>query len=432
MDKNAKNIIINQINKYIDFRNNLVESVKYLMEFSSECYLINEDWKKELEERIKLIRKTSNENLNYLFSIKKKPIFINSFSQALIYLKNNINFKLVNKELIEFLYNNNNILKNNNVLYVLGKNNKLIIDFMDKNDNKSILIEYPFNSNPLNENAYIISKDKKLYKKLLSELGPIKYEKHIIPFKEYIKTLPLDDNGESDDNRDNFEICIIKVFIYLFYYEKYLLNKKGNIFNEREMYYLINPDWLEEYKQFYNYQKNENILQYINKDNPKIKYKNLEDYLESIINKCLNNFNSDISNGLPNDLKNINNIDPLCNISTFKKGFIIPSKIFNIIRKSEGIKICYKQIKIINEEIYLYFPYKIVIGNLKNIFFIPKYILNYNLLEIYNLEKDLLFNSSFENYKTLKNLVDNTPNIQIIKDKNGEEIGNLHVLSDEG
>ena len=121
MDKNAKNIIINQINKYIDFRNNLVESVKYLMEFSSECYLINEDWKKELEERIKLIRKTSNENLNYLFSIKKKPIFINSFSQALIYLKNNINFKLVNKELIEFLYNNNNILKNNNVLYVLGK-----------------------------------------------------------------------------------------------------------------------------------------------------------------------------------------------------------------------------------------------------------------------------------------------------------------------
>ena len=47
-----------------------------------------------------------------------------------------------------------------------------------------------------------------------------------------------------------FKEKIIQLFIYIFYYEKYLSENKYNSFNNDEKYYLINPYWIENYKNY--------------------------------------------------------------------------------------------------------------------------------------------------------------------------------------
>ena len=58
---------------------------------------------------------------------------------------------------------------------------------------------------------------------------------------------------------------LLKAFIYIYYYEKSLAEK--NIFlNNKENYYLINPDCLDKFKKLYLYEKIENINKSLIKD----------------------------------------------------------------------------------------------------------------------------------------------------------------------
>ena len=53
---------------------------------------------------------------------------------------------------------------------------------------------------------------------------------------------------------------ILKILIYIYYFEKSLLNKKEDIFDENQEYYLINSEWFNELKKCYNYNKLNNSL----------------------------------------------------------------------------------------------------------------------------------------------------------------------------
>ena len=43
----------------------------------------------------------------------------------------------------------------------------------------------------------------------------------------------------------NIDEGLLKIFINIFYYEKYLSENKEKVFNNNEQYYLINPKWLK-------------------------------------------------------------------------------------------------------------------------------------------------------------------------------------------
>ena len=126
---------------------------------------------------------------------------------------------------------------------------------------------------------------------------------------------------------------LLKSFIYIYYYEKSLAEK--NIFlNNKENYYLINPDWLDKFKKLYLYEKIENIL----KTKEGIYDYNIIGYIiDSIINNELKEiqlqkiqFNEkkfDLGNIFPSLIRNKDNKD----IIFIKSGIIFPSKIMNII-----------------------------------------------------------------------------------------------------
>ena len=181
----------------------------------------------------------------------------------------------------------------------------------------------------------------------------------------------------------------------------------------------------------------EAVLQNIDKKYPEINYNNLDDYFSDIKNICLNNINLNISKiELTNNLKDINRISTIDNeFKNVQNGYIIPSDIFDIIKKwgfkSEETQLNNIQIKIkiMDKHIYLYNQKKIVIGNIKNKLFNIKYILFYNSIDIYNTEKDFIFKLSFEHYLQKRYLVDYDSNIKILKDEKGNDLGKIYYFS---
>ena len=97
-------------------------------------------------------------------------------------------------------------------------------------------------------------------------------------------------NIQKINNKKPFKEEIIKIFIYIFYYEQNLSNNKYNSFDYREKYYLINPDWIDNFKNYYNYEKCYNLLLNIQKRNKFINYNNIEKYFGKMYNE-LNNIN---------------------------------------------------------------------------------------------------------------------------------------------
>jgi len=63
--------------------------------------------------------------------------------------------------------------------------------------------------------------------------------------------VPKQNNNQGKTKND-----ILKVLIYIYYYEKNAFNDKKTInFNNREKYYLIKSKWIKELKEYYEYQK---------------------------------------------------------------------------------------------------------------------------------------------------------------------------------
>ena len=67
-----------------------------------------------------------------------------------------------------------------------------------------------------------------------------------------------------------------RIFIFIFFYENYY--KLGNKILY-ENYYLINPDWMNKFKENYNYQKLYDSLNLFIQKNPQINYNILNMYI---------------------------------------------------------------------------------------------------------------------------------------------------------
>ena len=110
---------------------------------------------------------------------------------------------------------------------------------------------------------------------------------------------------------------ILKIFIYIYYYEK-ALSEKNIFIKSIENYYLINPSWLDEFKNFYFYNKLKTQLDLGNKYD----YNNIDLYINDIINEIPEKAKLKYQS-LPKILKT--------NILSTQRGIIFPQKMMNII-----------------------------------------------------------------------------------------------------
>ena len=206
---------------------------------------------------------------------------------------------------------------------------------------------------------------------------------------------------------------LLKIFISLFYYEKSLLSdKKENIFNEYQNYYLINSEWLNQYKENYNYSKLYDLLKKNDKNYNKLYYHNLDKEINNIINFYSNKDNLNLNEKLLSaELSNIEiikaQLENKNNILTYKNCYIINSKIIEMIKKyfyfigNNNNEIIFESKKIYasNNIIFLIDNINIVIGDInKQLIFNTEYILSFESLEILKSEFKILLSKSIGDY----------------------------------
>ena len=416
------------INKFYDFRAWLEDDLKNQDKINQEyCYLIDEKWIKDLQN---CINKYYNSNNNFSFP-PQNPKLINSFEELIDFIQKNQKFDLINHSLIDYKYGH---LKRCKVLY-LARSNKMIIDFYNQKDSNALLIDNPFNKNKIKDNSYVIinnNNQKKLYNDLLSirynfnnEIKS-KYNKYVIPLEKYINKK---NNAKNPLRKD-----ILKIFINIFYYENTLNKNKLDIFNnnKKEYFYLIDPGWINKYKDHYHYNELYNIL---SKENYKMNYNynDLDKHINDIIEKYIYEdiFDFDLKNN-----KFFNRNSNKMNLPlTTKEYYIMHSKIFDLIQKYESINkiidLNPKELNIKNNN-YLFIDYydnNIFIGDIKNNLFTSKYVLSYNPKINLQTELEYLLSlTSIREYFKISNCNENESNIQKIMDGDNK-IGELRILN---
>ena len=420
--------------------------------FRNDCFLIeNNNLEKLFYNKINPYNKNKS---NVLDDQDEIPFFIENISSALKVIKNNKKLKLVKKDLIVALYQDKGLRSFICFNYYCGKK-KLIIEFNENNSSNALLILNPldlivdnnkylyviafktFNANDLKIDLYINLLNKKidLNNNILKNLQNNNIV--ITKFNElyYVDGMyPIEENPKIQRNNFNFvNENILKILIYIFYYEKYLSINKDNSFDENESYLLINPNWLKDYKDFYNYNKLCKELEYVSNNNKSIHYKNLNEFILNISNALKNNFVVRGAGGI-----NIDYIMPkpsyINNISLYQNCYILDEKIIDMINTHEYLndiipKISYK-IKVKDKYIYLIGSHSISIGNINNdLLFIPKCFFVYFNLNILEKEKNLLFSNIIQNYIRLRKCSEVNENIQPLIEGNKNIIGNMIVLN---
>ena len=139
---------------YYDFRNALIRSINnkdknLFTQKSEDCYVIEESWNNEL------LKYFYDSKVNSL--PKDLPIFINNLNDIIEHLKNGKKLKLINKQIIDLLYQNDNNLKNITIIKYCGGNNKLIIEYKNKIDNKALLLIDPLYQDSITNRIFILS-----------------------------------------------------------------------------------------------------------------------------------------------------------------------------------------------------------------------------------------------------------------------------------
>ena len=178
-------------NEYYDFNEKLSKNIKnnYISMKNKDCYLIEESWSKELTNYFDKYHKDKNNNKfknNTDFSDflpENGPVFINNFSSVIKCLKNNKKLIIISRELIESIYEEDD-LKNYNIVKYYSGNNKLIIKFTKNDDKKALLIINPIYENLIQNinNDFIISiKDEEnnteeIFKEILLKENNMNYE----------------------------------------------------------------------------------------------------------------------------------------------------------------------------------------------------------------------------------------------------------------
>ena len=432
--------IINQFKINCDlFQQQIKDEIKSknISNNNIECFLFNCSWEKLLND--------SNGDI-----YKKYPEFKSEFSHAIQSLENNDILKLQRKSYFEIIYSK--ALKIYNVVKYYAGYNKLIIEYKGEKEHVYNIILF---INPLEQIknkvfiAFQIKDNNKmeLYKAILQENINNKYINNylvnnniiIIPSfkevinKENIQNLFNDINNYNE--KTNIKNNLLKLFIFVFYFNKLLSNIDGKLFNEYKRYFLINPDWFNKFKGYYDYKAIYDILDKYDKNNSHINYNNLEsDYkIRDIIieiNQKLNLKNLE-------KLKDINIPIFINDIELNKNFFIFPDKIINIIQKLYD----YKPEEIIrkpkifsyeNEKTFLFNNLNIIFVSMKkeDFLFIPKYIFSYKSDIYMNKEKNDLFScSNIIEYIKSRGCNENNFNTQQLINKNKEKVGDLINLS---
>ena len=294
------------------------------------------------------------------------------------------------------------------------------------NNNEGILINLE-NENIENKNLENKSKEA-LYKPNINE--NINYdekrERNNISATKGKNANQLNANSSTSNIDPGKEL--LKAFIYIYYYEKSL--KEKNIFlNSSEKYYLINPIWFTKFKNFYSYDNIQEIL----KSNEEINFYNIIDFnIDNIIDIVFEKIKLN-KKSLPNDIKNPNT-NITCsqkneNIKFIKNGIILPSKIFDIIKKVHSEFKFYEKKNLIFKDNYIYYinKEKIIVGLfMKNSSLIPCYVCTYKSIDLEKFEENKMISLNINEYLKQRNC-----NIQIeyqmLKNEQGEEIGSLII-----
>ena len=156
-------------------------------------YLIKENWYKEF---YKLINSKKDKNNSIKLALKnEQPEFIDDISSILECLNNKVKIKFMSIKILESIYDKK-ILKDHNQISFCSGNNKIIIEYKDKQDN-ALFIENPFENiskimliSTLNKFNFVNNKNQ-LYNELLSkeqlDFKKIykKYKEIITNFKDY-------------------------------------------------------------------------------------------------------------------------------------------------------------------------------------------------------------------------------------------------------
>ena len=451
-------------NSFIDELICNIESRK-LTQYINVCFLIYEDYKD------KFFKNYINPYYTYYIDFNNDSFFqdiehrfIENISSALNFLKYNKRLRLVEKDYLRRFYPINFLRYFKTVNYYCGFN-KLIIEFYGIYSSNALLIVNPLESiikdsmysfvfafrtlNNIKGDVYnyllkydyydIFNKDFINSLKNNNIFISNEFEKYI---KNVINIFPIEKNGIIQNNYFKFDNDnILKIFIHIFYYEKSLLNPKENVFNEIEDYFLINSDWLRDYKDFYDYNKLYKALEGYSNNNIYINYKNLNGYISTISLNIKKTFLKKRKSGIEMSIDYIM-IKPtyIDNIEFYENCFIIDEKIIDMINKYEHLSekisktdhLIKIKIKVKDNYIYLINSklISISIGKINdNLIFIPICLLVYDTLGILKEEKKLLFSNEIKDYLRLRKCSETIENMQtLIKDKKNEEIGNVIIL----
>jgi hypothetical protein len=249
----------------------------------------------------------------------------------------------------------------------LNNNN---MDFRNRNNlNK--------NQMNLNNNNMDFRNGNNIYKNRMNEVNNrVQNDFYFKQFEGTKKQIPAQKKIEMS----NYDRELLKLFIYIYYYEKIVLEK--NIFyNSEKDFYLINPEWIMKFKELFSCDKLEKKLELFSR---LYNYNNLNLNIDFIID---NVYEEDIfmkGKNFPGVNLIMTSISKTQNITYTNPGIIIPLKIMNIIKiLNEDIKKCVKpknfyfQSNQSNLVYYINNP-KIIVGYLNNnIKFVPNYIFEF-------------------------------------------------------
>ena len=527
MDEKSFNILKNE---YIFFKNRLEANIKNCqitrnIQPSEDCYLIEESYINQLEESfIDYNSPNTPKNTykrysgNFIPLPLREPKIINDFKTAIGYIDNNKKFALISRRIIQLIDTKNKLIENKCVVYY-GGNRKLIIEFKDINEKKSLLLVNPLSKNSSNNNIFIIinNQQKLLYLDILSdeEISSIETMSQqnsiIVSYENYVNNnyrpltfyqnfmnsnsfpisnlkyaisnnftkinphnytnTPISHDSISLYSSNNklrttdisaiyanntfahainktnrviinfqdqlpFKKELLKIFIYIFFYEKSLSENKYNFFSDKKKYCLINPQWLSNLKKYYNYEKLSNLLNKNSKEFSNVNYKNIDESIDDIIkvysNKNTLNFNR---KQLSEELTDIKNITCFLlkkfGIKFIFEGVIMPVKIMKLMKDwNKKIPIFPKELYFEKNFILYVNNQKIVLGNLnENNLFTPKYVFEYNSSTIVPKEQKIILNSKeIKEYIKLRKCSESNYQLQKLKDEKDEEIGKLLIM----
>jgi len=231
---------------------------------------------------------------------------------------------------------------------------------------------------------------------------------------------------------DEFQKSILKSVIYIFYYEK---DKNQILNNEKKDFYLINYEWMKEFKIISLFEEIAKIINKIN--NREINFNNLEKYINPIISILLKEKISlkrkhqfynliNVNYFKPKEIQNDSNNSPFY--------YLIPSEIKDTLKESifEGQSLEIPPIKIINKDNIILIKEAKVIKvcsiHDETLKMIIKYIFNYNSEADLNSEIEYLKSSNLEKYISDRKCDPNNNKIIQKMKKNQNFIGKLNIL----